>query len=74
MWPNANRNRWACPGEAKRFITRSPDSGRLMGVLGPVVEVLGAAMGHRRQKLAVSDLIAGELIGHEHARHIPQAL
>jgi len=23
MLPNANRNRWACPGEAKRFITRS---------------------------------------------------
>ena len=23
MWLNANRNRWACPGEAKRFITRS---------------------------------------------------
>ena len=31
-------------------------------------------MGHRRQKLAVSDLIAGQLIGHQHARHIPQAL
>jgi hypothetical protein len=22
-WLNADRNRWACPGEAKRFITRS---------------------------------------------------
>ncbi len=31
-------------------------------------------MGHRRQKLSVSDLIAGQLIGHQHARHIPQAL
>ena len=23
MWPKANRNRWACPGEAKRFISES---------------------------------------------------
>ena len=33
------------------------------------VEVLRAAMGHRRQKLAVSDLIAGQLIGDNHPRH-----
>src|SRR6476660_2173220 len=45
-----------------------------MGVLGPVVEVLRAAMGHRRQYLAVSDLIAGQLVGHQHARHVAQAL
>ena len=23
MFPNANKNRWACPGAAKRFIIRS---------------------------------------------------
>ena len=45
-----------------------------MGVLGPVVEVLRAAMGHRRQKLAVSDLIASQLIGDNHPRHVSQTL
>ena len=34
------------PGEA--FHHPFPDPGRLMGALGPVVEVLPAAMGHRR--------------------------
>ena len=60
------------PGEA--FHHPFPDPGRLMGVLGPVVEVLPAAMGHRRQKLAVSDLIAGQLVGDNHPRHVSQAL
>ena len=60
------------PGEA--FHHPFPDPGRLMGVLGPVVEVLRAAMGHRRQKLAVSDLIAGQLVGDNHPRHLSQAL
>ena len=31
-------------------------------------------MGHRRQKLAVSDLIAGQLVGDNHPRHVSQAL
>ncbi len=31
-------------------------------------------MGHRRHQLAVSDLIAGQLVGDNHPRHIPQAL
>ena len=31
-------------------------------------------MGHRRQKLAVSDPVAGQLVGDNHPRHIPQAL
>ena len=60
------------PGEA--FHHPFPDPGRLMGVLGPVVEVLPAAMGHRRQKLAVSELIAGQLVGDNHPRHLSQAL
>ena len=29
-------------------------------------------MGHRRHQLAVSDLIAGQLVGDNHPRHIPQ--
>ena len=31
-------------------------------------------MGHRRQKLAMSDLIAGQLVGDNHPRHVSQAL
>ena len=31
-------------------------------------------MGRRRQKLAVSDLIAGQLVGDNHPRHLSQAL
>ena len=59
---------------AAAFHHRFPDPGRLMGVLGPVVEVLPAAMGHRRQQLAVSDLIAGQLVGDNHPRHVSRAL
>ena len=44
-----------------------------MGVLGPV-EVLPAAMGHRRHKRAGSDLIAGQLVGDNHPRHVSQTL
>jgi hypothetical protein len=51
-----------------------PDPGRLMRVLSPVNEVLGASMGYRRQKLAVCDLVAGQLAGHQHTRHVPQGL
>jgi hypothetical protein len=45
-----------------------------MGVLRPVIQVLRAAVGHRRQKLAVSDLIAGQIVGDKHPRHIPQTV
>ena len=45
-----------------------------MGVLGPVVEVLAAAVAHRRHQLAVGELVAGQLVGDNHPRHIPQAL
>ena len=40
----------------------------LMGVLCPVVQVFRAAMGHRRHQLAVSDPIAGQLVGDNHPR------
>src|SRR6476646_6349520 len=73
MLPNANRNRWPCPGEAKPFLTRSRTPARLMGVLGPV-EVLPAAMGHRRHKRAGSDLTAGQPVGDNHPRQVSQTL
>jgi hypothetical protein len=31
-------------------------------------------MGHRRHQLAVSDLIAGQLVGDDDPRHVSQAL
>ena len=62
------------PRRGEAFHHPFPDPGRLMGVLGPIVEVLRAAMGHRQQNLAGSDLIAGQLVGHQHARHVAQAL
>lgn len=49
-------------------------SGGLMRILGSIVEILRLAVGHRRHQLAVSDPVAGELIGDQHTRHIPQAL
>ena len=61
------------PGRGEPFHRALTLPGRLMRVLGPI-EVLRAAMGHRRPNLAVSDLIAGQLVGHQHARHVAQTL
>ena len=48
--------------------------GGLMRVLGAVVQILRPPVLHRRHELAVSDLVAGQLVGDQHARHVPQAL
>ena len=48
--------------------------GGLVRVLGSVVEILRLAVGHRRHQLAVGYPVAGQLVGHQHTRHIPQAL
>ena len=47
--------------------------GRLVGVLGAVVQVLRPPMLHRRHELAVRHLLAGELVGDDHPGHVPQA-
>jgi len=47
--------------------------GRLVRVLGAVVQVLRPAMRHRRHELAVRHLVAGELVGDDHPGHVPQA-
>ena len=49
-------------------------SGGLMRVLGTIVQILRLAVDHRRHQLAVSDAVAGQLVGHQHTRRIPQAL
>ena len=48
--------------------------GRLVRVLGAVVQVRRPAMPHRRHELAVRHLVAGELVGDDHPGHLPQAL
>src|SRR6201987_1514846 len=49
-------------------------SGGLMRVLGSIVQIRRLPVGHRGHQLAVSDPVAGQLVGHQHTRHIPQAL
>jgi Domain of unknown function (DUF4331) len=49
-------------------------SGGLMRVLGAVVQIPRPPVLHRRHALAVGDLVAAQLVGDQHARHVPQAL
>jgi hypothetical protein len=62
------------PGRGEAFHHPFPDPGRQMRVLSSIIEVFRAAMSHRRQKLAVRGLVAGQLVGDNHPRHVPQAL
>jgi hypothetical protein len=47
--------------------------GRLVRVLGAVVQLRRPAMPHRRHELVVRQLVAGELVGDDHPGHVPQA-
>ena len=49
-------------------------SGGLMRVLGAVVQIPRPPVLHRRHERAVGDLVAAQLVGDQHARHLPQAL
>ena len=49
-------------------------SGGLMRVLGAVVQIPRPPVLHRRHELAVGDLVAAQLVGDQHPRHLPQAL
>ena len=62
------------PRRGEAFHHPFADPGRLMRVLGPVVEVLRPAVLHRRHRLAPSDLVAAQFVGHQHPRHLLQAL
>jgi hypothetical protein len=48
-------------------------SGGLMRVLG-AVQIPRPPVLHRRHELTVSDLVAAQLVGDQHVRHVPQAL
>ena len=62
------------PHRFKAFHRPFALSGGLMRVLGAIVEIPRLPVGHRRHELAVSNPVAGQFVGHQHARHIPQAL
>ena len=62
------------PHRFESFHRTLARSGRLVGVLRAVVQVLRPAMLHRVQDLAVRHLVAGELVGDDHPGRLPQAL
>src|SRR5271166_2345911 len=62
------------PRRFKAFHRPFTLSGGLMRVLSAIVQILRLSVGHRRHQLAVSDLVAGQFVGHLHTWHIPQAL
>jgi hypothetical protein len=63
-------------GMPRRFdaLHRPPPSGGLRRILGPIVQILRPSVCHRRHQLPVRDPVTGQLIGHQHTRHIPQPL
>lgn len=58
------------PGRCEPFHRMFSLPGGLMGVLGSIVEVLRPVMVDRGQQFAVRDLVAAELVGDDHPRHI----
>ena len=62
------------PHRFKAFHRPFALSGALMRVLGAIVEIPRLPVGHRRHELAVSNPVAGQFVGHQHARHIPHAV
>jgi hypothetical protein len=42
----------------------------LMGILGPIVEILRPAMLHRPQHDSMGDLVAAQLVRDDHPRHV----
>ena len=48
--------------------------GGLMGVLGSIVQILRPAMLHRRDELAVRDLVTAQPVGDDDPRHVLQTL
>jgi len=54
------------PHRFKAFLSPFTLSGGLMRVLSSIIEILRLPVGHRRHQLAVSDPVAGQLVGHQH--------
>jgi hypothetical protein len=61
-------------GRAELFHGALPHPGGLVGVLGPVVQVLRLAMLNRSQHATSRRLVAAQLVGDQHPGHVLQAL
>ena len=61
------------PGRGEPFHRLLALPGRLMRVLGPDVQILRLPVFHRGHHHAVGRPVAGELVGDEHPRHVPQS-
>ena len=62
------------PGRGAPFHRPLALPGRMMRVLGPVVQTLRLPVFHRGHHHAVGGPVAGELVGDEHPRYVPQSL
>ena len=51
-----------------------PLTGRLMRVLGAIIEIPMLAMFHPGENLALSRTVASEFVGDDHPRHVGQTL
>jgi len=51
-----------------------PLASGLVGVLRPVIEIAVLAMFHSREELSLGSTVALELVGHDHAWYVRQAL
>jgi hypothetical protein len=61
-WSWAERKRWACLGDLNRFHLALSSSGRLVGVLRPVVEAFVLSVFDVGHELALRGPVAGELV------------
>ena len=62
------------PHRFKAFHRPFALSGGLMRVLGAIVQIPRLPVGHRPHELAVSNPVAGQFVGHQHARYICRPL
>jgi hypothetical protein len=61
------------PGRGAPFHRPLALPGRMMRVLGPVVQTLRLPVFHRGHHHPVGGPVAGELVGEQHPRHLPQS-
>ncbi len=59
-----------CTDGPEPFLCPFELPGRLMGVLGPIIQIFRLPVLDRRHAGAVRDLVAGELVGDQHPRRV----
>ena len=62
------------PGRFEPLHLPLSSSRRPMRVLGPIVQISALAVLHAGKQLTLSHAIAPQFVGHDHSRHIVQAL